>query len=338
MDRKKIIYFLIGISLLGIFVYGFLSVQRESLNITPGLPYSKQLPEPSIPNFISGKLPVSMSIKKEDFNFPAELGLLGVSSETIKDSDAKQIATNLQFPEEPLIVNDVREGTKFIWSTSKKFLFITPSTGTIKYGLNTPEPPEVTNKKLSLESLIETVKSILSQNKIVQQEEIKISSIDYLKVNPISEGFQKTTQTEAEVYQLNFTYKNSDYEILTLLPSKPLIFVQLLPDGSVFNLEVIHLKGVVNTNEKYAIKNYEDVLNDLENAKIVNLFNDRINLSEIKVGKIRSIEIDQIKLSYLLDSPSSKNLQPVFLLEGSINILDSSANRVQLYLPAIKNP
>ncbi|MBU0570234.1 hypothetical protein KKB40_05695, partial [Patescibacteria group bacterium] len=310
MKSTKLRALTVILFILGVFVWGLLSARKK-----PSEDTTKRQPIPTLrlSKFIDGKLPISLSFKEEDFNFPSEMPLLTVSPKFISEEEARQIAENLGLPEEPKIVDDTREGTKYIWTNQDSFLFITPSTASIKYGLSLPEPPNVANKQLNQDSLINIATKFLSDNQIVPQEEIKFTSIIYYKGNSQSGGFQKTTKENANMYQLNFTYKISDLEILNLEPSKPLVFIQILPDGSIYNLEVIRMKTVTNTENKYLIKNYEDLQNSLSEAVLISLLNDYVNLSDLSINSIKSINIDKIQLTYLLDSPLSNTLQPVFL-------------------------
>ena len=101
-------------------------------------------------------------------------------------------------------------------------------------------------------------------------------------------------------------------------------------------MEAVSLKDVSKSQTLYELKSYEDLKNSLNEARLISLLNDYINISVLTPGDIKSINIDKIELVYLLDSYSSKKLQPVFLLEGPVEVAGSTANKALLYLPAIK--
>lgn len=293
-------------------------------------------PRPQIPTYIQGALPIEVKVKKEEFNFPEKLPFLSASPETVSKDTAQMIASVLGFQKPPDEFEDINEGFKYYWTNESSFLMVTPKTATIKYGLSSPTVPVVTDKHLSNEELIKLATTFLTDKKIIEKEKIKSSSITPYKENPLSEGLEKTDRESARVFQINFTYSLADYEILTIDPSIPLVFVQILPDGSVYNLEVILFKNAVAGPTEYSLRSYDEILANLSEAKLMSLQNDYINLSDLIASDIKNITVDKISLVYLLDSAKSQNLQPVYLLEGATEIINSTADRALLYLPAIK--
>lgn len=333
MDNKKTKYLITVMTVALFFVFVFVVVTKEIQKPETQPP----LPKPLIPDYIEEGLSIVLLIKPGDFDFPSKAPLLALSPKPIAEEEIKNIASLLDFEGEPKIYKDIKEGNKYFWTNETSFFLVTPKTNTIKHGLN-KLPDSVFDKQLSDEDLIKTSSDFLSGNSIVSKDEVKPTNIKYLKENPLSGGFQETTKDEAKVFQVCFTYKTSDYEILTLNPSTPLIFVQLLADGSVFNLQVIKLGGVTKTDGQYLLKNYEDVLNSLDEAVLVGLLNDYISIPDLTKDDIESIKVSKISLVYLLDNPLTKTLQPVYLLEGESLVSNSNANYAQLYLPAIKRP
>ena len=144
--RKKIIAavsFFIVLLLIGAFI---------GLRETPKELSRQPLRPPSIPRQFKEELPVKSSLEEKEFDLPSRAPLLEVSPVLIFKEEASEIAIKLDFIGEPLTIKDFREGTKFIWSNETFFLVVTPSTSTIKYGLNNLITT-VPNKKLSDDDL-----------------------------------------------------------------------------------------------------------------------------------------------------------------------------------------
>lgn len=330
MKKKRAI-----LLILGVLVIVFLSIiyvfvkQKEEQPVLP-------LPKPQIPNYLKGILPIQLTITEKEFEFPSESPILPFTLDSVSKNEASGIAKKLGFEEDPSEFEDVNEGVKYFWSDDKSSLVATPKTGKIKFNLSSPGVPVVANKQLTDGSIMQIATDFLVNSAIVEKEKIKTISIVPQKENFLSGGLETTTREKAKVFQVNFTYTITDYEILTIDPSAPLIFVQILPDGSVYSMEAVRLKNISKSQTLYELKSYEDLKSSLNEARLISLLNDYINISDLAPEDIKSINIDKIELVYLLDSYSSKKLQPVFLLEGSAEVVGSTANKALLYLPAIK--
>lgn len=332
MEKKKILYIpLILFALIGIIVFSYFTVQREVEKTKPRPP----LPKPIIPDYIKEDLPITLSVTEDEFDFPSKVSLLTITPKPISENEVKKLGSNLNFIGDPKIFKDVREGNKYFWSDKTSFFIVTPKTNTIKYGTG-EFPTAVTNKQLSDADIIRTAQEFLTGNSIISKDEVKATTIKFLRVNSLTGGFEETSKEEAAAYQVNFTYQTSEYEILTLSPSEPLIYIQVLPDGSIFYAQVIKLGAVLQTEEKYNLKSYEDIANSLNEAVLVGLLNDYISIPDLTISDIKSLDISKISLVYLLDTPATKTLQPVYLLEGEARVPATSVNYGQLYLPAIK--
>lgn len=333
MQKKKIISIIITIlAIVGIAVIIFLGVEREVEKTKP----KPSIPKPIIPDYIKEQLPITLSFSKDKFNFPSKASLLTITPKPISIEEVKKLGSNLNFIGDPKTFKDVREGNKYFWGSETTFLIVTPNTNTIKYGVG-EMPSEVFNKQLTDDEIVRIATNFLSENSIISKDEIKATNINYLAKNPLVEGLQESSREKAEAFQVNFTYKTSEYEILTLNPSQPLIYVQVLPDGSIFFSQIIKLGEVSKTEEKYDLKSYDDVSNSLSQAILVALLNDYISLPDLTINDIKSLNITKISLAYLLDTPTTKTLQPVYLLEGEAKVPGTTVNYAQLYLPAIKS-
>ena len=329
MKRKKIlkiIFTVFAITFLGLYI--FVSRKKPTTSFPPL--------KPQIPSYIKGSLPIVFSLSEKDFSFPKTISILTFNIKRISKNEAQRIASKLGFAEEVQTFEDINEGNKFFWKNQKYFLIITEKTGSVEYGLNDSSLINSPNKQISDQGLINLATDFLKDNFLFDDIKIKETRILPLKVSPLNQGFIETTKSQATVHQINFSIGDAKNEILTIDPSTPIMFVRVLPDGNMHSSEVVFLDNLSESDEKYEIKGYQDVLNSVREIKLISLLNDYINISDLTLEDITSISVDKIKLVYLLDSFSSKTLQPVFLLEGDVEVKNSSANRALLYLPAIK--
>lgn len=330
--RTKIIG---GLLIFVIFIaIGIIIASREEQQDVP----QRKLSGPIIPNQYKGDLPLQSSIDEKEFNFPKKAPLLSFSFSEISKEESQKIADKLGFSGEPLSVNDFREGVKYIWSNETFFLVVTPKTATLKYGLNNLIPT-VTDEKLGDESLANIAIDFLSQAGLASKDDIKSSTVTFLKESLQGEGFQETDRESTEVFQINFVYNVSDFDILTLNSSEPLIFVQIQRDGSIFKAQVTRLKDILKTEDQYALKNYEDVQNSLDQAVLMDLINAYISIPDLSKTDIENIDLEEVKLAYLFESPQTKTLQPIYVLKGRVKISGYQDDiEAILYMPALKNP
>ena len=332
MPKFPIICFLVAVVVIA---YVFLILKPEpeqpEIAIVP-------IPQPSIPVQYTGKYTITLDLDKKSFNFPSSASAIKLNTSEISDMDAKQVGKNLGFQGEPKIIQDYFDGTKYFWKNEKSYLSISTEKGKIKFNMH--NIPSTQNKQLSDESVSIIAKNYLISNFLVQEEEIKFSSLTYLrKPNNIESGLIETNKENASLFRVIFTPSSSEFELLTLSPQRPLYFVEILPDGNIYQVQVSKLTNISETNEKYNLLNYEEVNNSLDKAILVGITGGYVSISDIKPTDIKSVKINKIKLAYLLDSPDANIYSPVFLLTGPVEVIDKKGTLIaQLYLPAIKSP
>lgn len=329
MKTKKILkitFIILTISLFGFYL--FIS-QKEST--VPTLPL-----KPQLPSYFKKSLPIVFKISEKDVDIPDTSSVLFFESKGVSADEAQTTASKLGFTKEIQTFEDIDEGNIFFWNNQEHFLLITEKTGHISYGLNTFPSSNIPNKQISDSGYIEIAEDFLLKNILPKGTEIRETEIIPLKTNPLTEGFSTTTKNQATVHQVNFSFKNSSREILTIDPSTPLMFVQILPDGNIHSSEGFYYNNVSETNEENELKKFDDIVNSKKEIKLISLLNDYINIRDLTLEDIESIEIESIKLVYLLDTSSFDRMPPVFLLEGKVQVKNSTANRALLYLPAFK--
>ncbi len=326
--HKIILLILFGVFLSALFVL----LGRKPGEPAPGV----VLVPPKIPRYVSGQINVSFNLREEEFNFPEKLRLLSVAAGTITKGEASSLALKLGFEGPPQEFEDINEGVKYYWTTTDNFLVITPETGTIKYGPVKEALPVVVNGRLEDEALIKNAVSVLSELGILSGESLSGSSILSLKENEAVEGLSETTREEAELFQVNLTYSVSDYQIFTLNPSSPLVYVRILPNGDLFEFSLVLFKEVSLGLTELSLKNFEEVKASISELKLVSVLNGFLNLAELSAEDIESASVEKITLVYFHEAGGGF-LQPVFVLEGPVEISGSEADRAIFYLPAISN-
>ena len=253
------------------------------------------------------------------------------------EEEAKQFADSLGFTNEPIVAEDVSEGTVYLWSGPKDNLIIYTKSRRIESGLN-QTPTNVINKQLTNEAVAKISEDFLRKNFLTPSENISFSFFSFFKSAGVPEGLYQSDREEASIYQVNFSPVASEFKLLTLDPRSAPIYVWVLPDGTISKAVIGKNFEVAFSEEKYALKNYSEFTNSLNKAILVTLDDGNILLSVLPKKDVQKIIVEEIELVYLKDSSDSKICQPVFLLKGKARVqgYEDEVN-AQLYLPALKN-
>jgi len=298
-------------------------------------------PDLSIPSFIENKYNVSFTIKENDVNLPQELPYLEKTQLfSLTKNEASLIASSLGFISDPLDVTDAISGEILIWNSETNFLSVTLKERKIKYGPNynpTEKISSVADKQYSEEEMIDNATKFLKEKLSSFITNPSFVSFTYLKPEEGLELFQETDKTNAQVYQLNFSEGNILYPILTLNPQSTNIYVQLLKDGTILNMESTFISETVESTEKFSTKTFEEIVSQALNAEIVSINNGNENLSDVNPSDIKNVFIDNIFVSYFLENQSDEYFQPIYVLKGNVEIIGYSEQLpIVLYLPAFK--
>ena len=327
---KKIIIIGAILILLTLIIFVFITTNRDKpvTGLTPK--------EPDIKSSITGALPITISVKEDDFDFPLELPMISVSLRNLDKDTIRSMAGKLGMGTGLNEFEDVNEGIKYYTDTDSFFFTATPKTATIKYGMVTSGIPKATNKNIRDQEITKLAMEFIVSNGFYKENEIEALPIIYLKTGTGSEEIQKTSRNTAEIFQVGFTIKNGKYEIVRENNEGHQIFVQILPDGSVYNAEIFLINNVVESVSKYPIKSYDDLVANIGKAKIISLEGDYISTSDLTLNDLSNLNIEKIRIVYYLETNKQDSLQPIFILEGSAKITKSPANFATLYLPAYK--
>lgn len=326
--KKRKIFIIATLVILGVLISVALFLKKEE-EITP------PLPQPKIPSLLEGSYPIETIFEKQDFNFPSRIPVLILEKTPLQDQDIKNIADNLGLTSDPLIMEDVFDGKMYIYRSEESALTVSLKNQEFDYTLN--KLPSFINKQPSDTALINTAKDFLIQMGFVSSEDIQFISFVYFKETS-GEGLHPTNKEDATLYQVNFSSVIADTTILTLNPQNTPVYVRLLPDGSVFKAHVNRLGVISKSANQYKLKTYDEVISNMNNVVLISLDDGNIHLPDISNKSIKKISIYNIELAYLLDTPTSVTLQPVYLLRGTADIsgfpIEVSAS---MYLPAISS-
>ncbi len=328
--KKKILIGLIAVFLLAVFYLIYISRLNKNkvAVLTP--------PAPDIQSSLIGKLPVKLSVKKDEFKFPKALPILSFSKRNISKANAQNLAQNLKIQGQIEEFEDISEGVKYYASDDSYFLVITPKSSIIKYGVSSGLLPAVPRKILSEEDLKNLALSFFLNNGFYGENQVKPMGVRYLKRSSLNEGLEKAELSSAEVVQVDFSFSSEDYQVFSQYSVNPLIFVQLLPNGEIYYSEAVFSSSVQKGFSDYPLKTFEDIASSLSEAKLINLSGDYISISDLSIKDIQELDIQTIRLAYLLEDGKEDSLQPIFILEGPAKISGSSANKAILYMPAFK--
>jgi len=338
LKNKKTKMIFILATVIFITLIAFLFFKRETPKLEENL---SPFPDINLPSYIEGKYNISFERKNINFNFPKELPYLEKQTlPSLTKSEASLIATNLGFNSDPLDVTDALKGEILIWNSEINFLTVTLRERKIKYGPNynpTEKINDIIDKNLSEKEMINIAQNFLKEKLASFIINPSFSSLVYLRFEEGLELFQETEKENSQIVQFNFNDGDFIYPILTLNPQATNIYVQLQKDGTVINMETTFLSKTTESLQKFSLKNYDEVIAEAPNAKIVSINNGNENLSDINSSDIENISIDNIYIAYYLEKQSDEYFQPIYVLKGNVLIKDVSQKLpISLYLAAFK--
>jgi len=334
MKKTTLILIILSVvSFLAIIIFSFLPQQKEK----NGKESADTAPSPSLPTYIEGNIPIENSIEEKDYNVPKELPLYTFGLEGLSQESSFSLAKKLGFQSPAQIFTDINEGEKFFWSEENRSLVITPKTGLIKLFSSEPSIPEVADKNLSATSIVDVAINELEKAGLSDFIDKESFSITPMKQSANAERMEDTSKDTAELFRVAFSPKGIKHATLTINPEESVATVGVLPDGSIYNLEIYVIKNVAEKPESsHKTKTYEEYLEKINQAKIVSFLSGYINLKDVASEDIEKITVENMKVVYLFEGFGKKEMSPVLLLEGSVKFRNGGENRALLYLPAYK--
>ena len=318
----------IFLSILAI-IFIFVSVKKNAVptTISPA--------KLTLPKQYKGQYSVELDVKQNDFQYIKELPILEIEKTTISTNKAQEIAEALKFSGSPVTINDPIDGPTYFWKNEKGTLFIYPRENKVKYTQNNDD--YIINKQLSDEAIISLAITFLEENKIVEKGSLTTYHIKFLKKNSLLEGFIETTKNDASVYETEFVFKESGYEILELSSIEPSVLVDINKDGTIAFLQSKTPGDIKKSLTNYQLKDFQEIKGSIGAAVLVSILGQYLSISALPEKLVQKISVNKIEIAYLKESSNSIFLQPVYKLSGDAYLSDPP-NKVPavLYLPAIK--
>jgi hypothetical protein len=298
----------------------------------------KNAPEivPSKPILIQtykGSLSMSLGINESQFKYIDKLPFLNVSRKSITDDYANGVASSLGFSIAPVKIDDTQEGLTYFWKNDNATLFVYTKSSKIRYssGKSFIAP----NKQLSENAVKSTAEKLLIDNKILNPGNFSLGSVQFLKERSLNEGFIKSTKEDFSLYQISVLPKSTDYQIISPVSTESASYIQLTKDGDIYSFQLVVFESTEKAPTEYKLKTYSEIKTSIGNSVLISLGGEETPLKDLPKDFVNNIVVDQVDISYLLDSPTSTSLQPVYKLTGTATLSGGGKTEAILYLPAL---
>jgi len=254
------------------------------------------------------------------------------TARTILTNSAGEIAQIFGFTGSPLVSRDTILGDINSWSSNEKYLIVGLETSKIIYGKNllnqsAPQTGSLPSKQEAEESL-----------KNLYQKISLSPEISFFLPLPekylLARGtlFEPTTQDKADFLQVGFSLQLNNFPFLSKDPNKPLVSLIVDKNKETVTYEDLIIFSRFTPTEEFSLKTESEVKNTLlGEGKIVSL---GITQEDFFNLKFKRGNLNKISLVYLQPTLPDQLIQPVFLLEGEITLLDEQTVPVAIYLPA----
>jgi len=325
--RKTILLILAVLSIVSIVFITLSTKKQESNGIkedTSATPLSPQY---------KGEYSIEIIIPKNEFNNIDSLPTVQVSSTKITLDQSKIIGKNLGFEGEPNSIEDAIDGTTYFWTNSSGAFFVYPNKGKMIYSSNSTIPSQ--DKKLSDTEISSIAIDFLLNNGIFSQDSIVTGPVKYLKTVSLNKDFEEVSKEKSDLYEVDILPRTSSHEIISQKNTQTTTYIQIMKDGSIHSFQILLLNITENSDAKYVIKNYDEIINSLPKATLISLDGVEQPLGDVKGNLVRSIAINKIDINYLFENNNSSSLEPIYKLTGVATLSNSSKVTAILYLPAV---
>lgn len=334
MNKKKLIF--ISLAILVVISIGYLLTRKSS---EPGQTVKKPAFTPFPAKIFTNTKPLSrvrVLASKEAFPKNTELSIIVKKpSPPFTENQAKTWAANLGFSGDVITTKDAIRGSVYLWSSDQAYLNVYTDSKIIEYALLDYNTSRVASPAAN-EEIIRVAKDFLVRNKFVTENQLALPNITFFGVSGSdSDKLSIVTKQAATIYQVNFS---STVDGVTLIPLDPInapIYVWVLPNGTIAKAYISDLGTLTQTNERYPLKTYEEVVSQAASATIISLDDGFTSPETTSVENLGEITVEEISIAYLIDSQQAISYQPVYILKGKTVIKNTSGEvSVIMYLPA----
>lgn len=327
VKKKKLLAFVLFILLILFLLW--LRGRREEAS----LPQTTEqiLPTPKIDTTVANLFPIEAEFDKQSVLIPKELPVYSFSSSKMSFPEADMTATALGFKNQSFVLNDALDGTIHVWSEKNKYLQISLDRKIIDYK-NTITYP-LSASFLPEDQFINIASKFLTDNKLVYGN-ISVDIIRY--VDTKAEGYRTVPKELANGIDILFRQKIGEYEIVNNTEGIGTTFVRLNRQGEIGAAYSDNADRQLNMTQNYPVMQYEQLINNLKNARVQLLDNGNIYLPDTSARNIKRIAVKKVSIVYLQETKVDQELlQPVFYLEGEAKLSDDRVVSAILYLPAV---
>ncbi|HLE49098.1 MAG TPA: hypothetical protein VI819_03675 [Patescibacteria group bacterium] len=324
--RLKTLGFILIIIIFAIVLLIATLSRRSQKNIKPNLN------PPAIPKPYTETLPIQEI--QESFDLPSQLPLIEIRFIPISRDYVNKVKDNLGMESEVKTTNDYNDGLKYYATSETQSLWITPKTGQVNFYSVT--------QTVSTEVLSESVYNDLAERFLSEKLDIKSkvfipSEIKYLKINPgdSDSGYISGSKDDFNFVEVDFGFSEPKYLPYLYTPIVPASFVILSKNGEVSKADVTAINSI-NIIDNVDLKNMEEIKETLSDASLIGVDGVYMSVSDINPNDLKNISITKIQVVYLIDENITPVLQPVYLLEGNIELTGTDAKKALMYLPAVK--
>lgn len=327
---KKIIA--VTLVLLGVFsiVYLLVSNKKEETTVP-----NKLVVQPRIPNLLEHDTNIQTDIKRVDFDtIPKNLPLVKlIPQKQIQEDKIFGIAKNLGFDNNYNSFNDAEFGKMYLWNSEGKSLIIYSKSSKIIYSPGTSGSAFLKNLKQN--DIIQIARLFLINNKLTSEQNLGTSL--FYGLSSKNEEPSIVPFDEAVIYKIVFSPIIENIEVVTIDPFESSVSVWVDIKGSVIKVEINPIEISSKSEETYPLMNYNEFVQSVNESIIVNINDGNILPQDIKTEEILSIKAENIRVAYLKESYKVDYLQPIFIINGKINLSGNEKVNAILYLPALKN-
>ena len=297
------------------------------------------VPPPKIPIQIDRTYQVKFDLDENNINIPSTVPVISFNNSTpINIEEAQNIANNLEYTEAPQTVNDVVDGTVYLWNNISGPLFVYADIRKIDYSYAVPTT--TIDKKFTNEDNIKIARDFLESKFEYESGEVEFAFTTYIDFSEGAyHGHSVPNKGISTITQVNFTPSNANIKTLSLNPEASPVFVWIANDGTIARAVATKLSDVQTLDASINIKTISEIKESANDAIIVSLDHGNIDPYDIKPGEIQEVKITQIELAYLLEKPEFRFLQPIIVYTGNTKIKGHGKEGlidVTLYLTAQK--
>jgi len=304
-----------------VFWWGRTRVPSEPLPPLPKVEISPAVPQPEAPRYnLRASLPKVEKLPVYEYSFPERGSPSGW-------------AQALGFSTEPQVIEDALEGILYLWSEDGQTLVINEDASSLSYRVDLKADPTVLAG-----SFLPTFREAATIVRRTLEELGEVSELlehDVTKNKALKTGVslvQETSLADAELVEVCFTTKIGGYPVyLESGPDWDPVLAWIGRDGKLLRLEY---HSVGNLGEKiadYPLKNEEEVLEGLEGGE------GTVVSSNLEGGQeIASVTITRVSLGYLLPSPNTAVIQPIYVLQGQARTDKGKFVQITIYLEAVR--